>query len=65
MIDDEIMSGNESNEDREEVDAFIKARIKQGSGKDYDSLVKRDIVNYRKVHGKDDYAEINKYESSK
>ena len=58
------MSGNESNEDREEVDAFIKARIKQGSGKDYETLVKRDIVNYKKVHGDEDFFEINKYEKS-
>lgn len=54
-------------EEEEEVEAFIKKRVKEGAGRDYDSIVKRDIVNYQKVNKELDseFADINKYENSK
>lgn len=54
-------------EEEEEVEAFIKKRVKEGAGRDYDSIVKRDIINYQKVNKELDseFADINKYENSK
>ena len=54
-------------EDQEEVEAFIKKRVKQGSGRDYEAIVKKDIVNYQKVSGNiiNDFADIKKFENSK
>jgi len=54
-------------EEEEEVEAFIKKRVKEGSGRDYESIVKRDIVNYQKVNKDVDseFVEINRYENSK
>ena len=53
-------------EEEEEVEAFIKKRVKEGSGRDYESIVKKDIVNYQKVNKELDseYADITKYENS-
>ncbi len=45
---DQLMSGNDSGEDMEEVEALIKQRIKQGSGRDYDSIIKKDLIAYKK-----------------
>ena len=33
-------------EEDEEIEAFIKKRVKEGTGRDYDAIVKKDIVNY-------------------
>lgn len=38
-------------EDEDEVEAFIKKRVKEGSGRDYESIVKKDIVNYQRIAG--------------
>jgi hypothetical protein len=53
-------------EDEEEVEALIKKRVKEGAGRDYDSIVKKDIVNYQKVNKDVDaeFADINRYENS-
>ena len=55
-------------EDQEEVEAFIKKRVKEGSGKDYEEIVRRDMVAYQKSNtnkGSTDFNEINKYEGAK
>jgi hypothetical protein len=54
-------------EDDEEVDAYIKKRVKEGSGKDYETIVKRDIVNYKRATGGEsaEFNDINKFENSK
>ena len=54
-------------EEEEEVEAFIKKRVKEGSGRDYESIVKRDIINYQKVNKEVDseFADISRYENSK
>ncbi len=53
-------------EEEEEVEAFIKKRVKEGSGRDYETIVKRDLVNYQKVNKEDsEFADINKYENSR
>ncbi len=41
----------EMHEDEDEVEAFIKKRVKEGSGRDYESIVKKDIVNYQRIAG--------------
>lgn len=53
-------------EDEEEVEALIKKRVKEGAGRDYDSIVKKDIVNYQKVNKDVDaeFADVNRYENS-
>jgi len=33
--------------DEEEVEAFIKKRVKEGSGKDYDSIINRNVSLYK------------------
>jgi hypothetical protein len=33
-------------EDEAEIEALIKQRVKQGSGREYEAIVKKDIVNY-------------------
>ena len=43
------MDNEEDQEDEEEVEAFIKKRVKEGAGKDYETIVKRDVINYSKV----------------
>ena len=55
-------------DDEEEVEAFIKKRVKEGSGKEYDQIIRKDVVAYKQAgHLKEgvDFLEINKYESSK
>jgi hypothetical protein len=53
-------------EEEEEVEAFIKKRVKEGSGRDYETIVKRDLVNYKKVNKEDsEFADITKYENSR
>jgi len=53
-------------EEEEEVEAFIKKRVKEGSGRDYETIVKRDLVNYQKVNKEDsEFADITKYENSR
>ena len=54
-------------EEEEEEEAFIKKRVKEGSGRDYESIVKRDIVNYQKVNKEVDseFVDIKRYENSK
>jgi inorganic pyrophosphatase/exopolyphosphatase len=53
-------------EEDEEIEDFIKKRVKQGTGRDYDAIVKKDIVNYQKINKQEgEYADINKYENSK
>ena len=37
VYEDELMSENEGN--NEELEALIKQRVKQGSGRDYESIV--------------------------
>jgi len=34
-------------EDEEEVEAFIKKRVKEGSGKEYDQIVRKEVVAYK------------------
>lgn len=56
-------------EDEEEVEALIKKRVKEGAGRDYDTIVRRDVINYQKVTGsleaREGFSETSKYESSK
>jgi hypothetical protein len=61
-------------EDEEEIEALIKQRVKEGAGREYEAIVKKDIVNYKRVSGlgggpdalgSSEYAEITKYEASK
>jgi hypothetical protein len=33
-------------EDEAEIEALIKQRVKQGSGREYEAIIKKDIVNY-------------------
>jgi hypothetical protein len=60
------------------VEALIKKRVKEGAGRDYDSIVRRDLVNYRRVmigsaqdgfgcgvESLEEHAEIAKYEGSR
>ena len=47
------------------MEAFIKQRVKEGTGKDYENIVKKDIVNYKRVKGEDsEFTDIAKYENS-
>lgn len=58
-----------SDEDEAEIEALIKKRVKEGSGRDYESIIKKDIVAYKKVKGHgptdDEFSEFYKYEASK
>lgn len=72
IIDSDHANHIEEEEDEEEVEAFIKKRVKEGAGRDYEAIVKKDIVSYQRLqgqqlaaHGSSEYAEINKYENSK
>lgn len=57
----------EEGEDGEEVEAWIKKRVKEGSGRDYEAIIKKDIVQYkRKGEAGDLEAEnFSKYENSR
>jgi len=46
LFEDEIMSENDGN--NEELEALIKQRVKEGSGKDYESIIKKDVTVYQK-----------------
>lgn len=48
IYNDELMS-NASEDEKEEIEAFIKKRVKEGSGRDYESIVKKDIITYHKL----------------
>lgn len=37
-------------EEDEEVEALIKKRVKEGAGRDYDSIVKKDMVAFGRVN---------------
>jgi hypothetical protein len=44
--------------------------VKEGAGKDYEAIIKRDIVSYSKLQGHQmntsaEYSDISKYENSK
>ena len=62
-----ISGGEENEEDQEEMEAFIKKRVKAGTGRDYDTIVKKDVVNYQRVKGEHDneFQDITKFENSK
>jgi len=68
IIVDMEMCGSDK-EDEEEVEALIKKRVKEGAGRDYDTIVRRDVINYHKVTGsleaREGFSETSKYESSK
>lgn len=49
-------------EDQEEVEALIKKRVKEGAGRDYDTIVKREVASYQKKNGQEDFSEVSKYE---
>ena len=36
----------QEDEDEEEIEELIKKRVKEGAGREYESIVKRDLVNY-------------------
>jgi hypothetical protein len=36
----------EEEEDEEEMEELIKKRVKEGAGRKYEEIVKRDLVNY-------------------
>ena len=60
------MSDNEDGEeDREEVEKLIKQRVKQGTGRDYEAIIKKDLVAYKKATDSSDFNDISKYEQSK
>lgn len=53
-------------EDEEEVEAFIKKRVKEGSGKEYDQIVRKELITYRgsSAH-ENDFQEFTKYEAGR
>jgi hypothetical protein len=53
--------------DEEEEEAFILKRVKAGAGRDYHSIVRKDVVNYQKLNpaSSADFTDITRYESSK
>lgn len=54
-------------EDEEEVEAFIKKRVKEGSGKEYDQIVRKELVAYKAKGGahESDFQEFTKYEAGR
>ncbi|CDW84174.1 UNKNOWN [Stylonychia lemnae] len=64
MFDDELIS-NASEEEKDELEKLIKRTVKSGSGRDYDSIIKKDVMAYNKNKGDSDYNEINKFEQSR
>jgi chromosome segregation ATPase len=53
-------------EDEEEVEALIKKRVKEGSGKEYDHIVRKELVAYKgKATHESDFQEFTKYEASR
>ena len=50
----------------EEVEALIKKRVKEGSGKEYDHIVRKELVAYKgKAAHESDFQEFTKYEASR
>lgn len=71
LVDMDMIMNNleDSQEEDAEVEAFIKKQIKDGSGRDYETIIKKDLVSYSKSKGRDgsslDFEAITKYEKSK
>eukprot|EP00347_Sterkiella_histriomuscorum_P012621 403367867 len=54
-------------EEKEEIEALIKKRVKEGSGRDYEHIIKKDVQYYQKAKGAQldsEIDEISKYENS-
>lgn len=56
---------NASEDEQEEVEAFIKKRVKEGTGRDYEQIVRKDVQTYKKVGEDSEFSDIIKYEGSK
>lgn len=61
MFSHEIEEGDE-----EEVEAFIKKRVKEGSGKDYESIINKNVSLFKgnSALKEEDHNEFSKFESS-
>ena len=61
------VDAGEEGEDEAEVEAWIKKRVKAGSGRDYEAIIKKDIVQYKRKGNTSDFEaeDFTKYENTR